>query len=86
MEEHAMDSIYYFEKSGMEYNLLMHHPFFTLTEIKLATAMMMDAYDVQNLKWTRQFLFDSLSMKHQPHIVKYTDSNINKPMLRINIQ
>ena len=85
MEEHGMDSIFYFEKNGVEYNLLTHHPLFTIAEIKLATEALTDIYDQQNLKWTRQFLFDSLTMKQQLRVAKYADSSANGPMLWMNI-
>ena len=42
---------------------------------------MTDPYDAQNLKWTRQFLFDSPSMKQQLHLAKYADGGLNGPML-----
>jgi len=81
LEEHSMDSVFCFDYDGMEYNLFMLHPMFTIDEIKVATEVLKDGYDVQNLKWTCQFLLDSLSMKQQLHVSKYAGSGINGPLL-----
>jgi len=57
MEEHGMDHVFYFEKDGIEYNLLSHHPVLKIDDIKLTISTPTD-YDAQVLKWARIVLFD----------------------------
>ena len=85
LEMHGMDSVFYFEKEGIEYNLLTHFPLFTIADIEKATMAMKDPFDQANLKWSKQFLFDSLSMNQQLKIAKHSKSNLNGPMLWMNI-
>jgi hypothetical protein len=85
LETHGMDSVFYFVKDGMEYNLITHFPLFELREIEEATQAMTDSFDKDNLKWSRQFLFDSLSMEQQLKIAKHLRPGMNGPTLWMTI-
>ena len=70
METYGMDSVFYFMKDGVEYNLMTHFPLFEISDIEEVTSQMTDPFDVENLKWSKVFLFDSLLMKQQMKLAK----------------
>ena len=73
---------YMVDKDGVERNLIENHPFFTIEEVKRATKVMAaDPYHKTNLKWSEQFLFDSLSTKQQLRVAKYMSGEMNGPLL-----
>jgi hypothetical protein len=80
-----MDSVFYFEKDGVEYNLLTQFPLFEMREIEEATQAMTDSFDKDNLKWSRQFLFDSVSMEQQLKVAKHLKPNMNGPTIWMTI-
>ena len=82
LESHGMDSVFYLtDKDGVERNVIEHHPLFTIDEVEKQTRAFSDPFDLQNLKWSEQFLFDSLSMKQQLHVAKHSGSGLNGPLL-----
>ena len=85
METYGMDSVFYFMKDGVEYNLMTHFPLFDISDIEKATSQMTDPFDVENLKWSKQFLFDSLSLKQQLKLAKRMKKSTNGPLLWMNI-
>ena len=70
------------DKDGVEQNWIENHPFFTIDEVKKATKVTAgDLYHKVNLKWSEQFLFDSLSTKQQLRVAKYMPGEMNGALL-----
>jgi hypothetical protein len=56
-----------------------------MREIEEATQAMTDSFDRDNLTWSRQFLFDSVSMEQQLKIAKHLKPNMNGPTIWMTI-
>jgi len=63
------------------HNIITHHALFTLAKIKIQTAMFLDPSDIQNLDYFKCFLMNSLDMKFQCALIKYSGFTMNGPIL-----
>ena len=90
MADTGMDSVFYFEKGGREFNILEHYTAFTLTEIETAVDVLKlkggDGYDINHLNWSATFLLNSITLElEKPVLLKIPDTSVSGPVLWMHL-